>query len=607
MPPWVALRFAAATLRVGNGGGKTQGMTEPKNTDQKPLRDAKARLRGAIIAVGVFSLFINLLMFATPIYMLQVYDRVLTSRNENTLLMLTVIAVGALIVFGLLELARSRILVRAGQRLDALLSGSTFQAIFQRTIRDQKPGHGQSLRDLDTVREFITGAGLIALCDAPWVPLFIGLIFMFHVWLGIVALVAAIVIFTLAAANEFSTRGALREASQGTNRANTFVETALRNASAAAAMGMLPNLEQHWQQRHQGVLGHQSTASDRAGLILSTSKAVRMVFQVAILGTGGYLVLQQETTPGAMIAASIVMGRALAPVEQAVGQWRNFVNARTAYRRLDETLSGGRYEPGMSLPAPAGRISVERATVVPPGTRVPVVNGVTFTVEAGELFGIIGPSGAGKSSLARALLGVWPTAAGSVRLDGAEIWDWDSSELGPYIGYLPQDIELFDGTVAQNIARFAEPDQEQVVLAAKRAGAHELILRLADGYDTQVGASGQSLSGGQRRAVALARALYGDVRLVLLDEPNANLDQVGEQHVLEALDALKQRGVTTIVITHRVQLLKSADRILTLQEGRVSALGNRDEVMRQFVAPVGGASDGKKLGGTRGSESGGVA
>ena len=294
-------------------------------------------------------------MFATPLYMLQVYDRVLTSRNEMTLVMLTLLAVGALAVFGVLELIRSRVLVRAGQRLDNLLSSQTFLSAFKWTMRDQRGGHAQALRDLDQVREFMTGAGLIALCDAPWVPLFIGLIFLFHPLLGVVALVAAIVIFALATANEFATRNPLRAASKASNGANTFAETTLRNAQAAAPMGMMPNLIQHWQDQHQNVMRHQSQASDRAGIVLATSKALRMIFQVAMLGTGGYLVLQEATTPGTMIAASIVMGRALAPVEQAVGQWRNFVNARTAYERLRQTLATAEQPTGMSLPAPTGR------------------------------------------------------------------------------------------------------------------------------------------------------------------------------------------------------------------------------------------------------------
>jgi PrtD family type I secretion system ABC transporter len=572
-------------------------VSSPNRTSSDPLRHARSRVNGAIVVVVVFSFFINLLMFATPLYMLQVYDRVLTSRNEMTLVMLTILAVSALAVFGILELVRSRVLVRTGQRLDNLLSSQTFLSAFKAALSDQRGGHAQALRDLDQVRDFLSGAGLIALCDAPWVPLFIGLIFLFHPVLGLVALAAATVIFALATANEFATRAPLRAASRASNKAHTFAETTLRNAQAAAPMGMMPNLIRHWQAQHQTVIRQQSEASDRAGLILSTSKAVRMIFQVAILGAGGYLVLQEATTPGTMIAASIVMGRALAPVEQAVGQWRNFVNARTAYDRLRQTLRAVQTPSGMSLPAPSGRVTAERVTVVPPGGTTPVVRGVSFEVAAGEFFGIIGPSGAGKSSLARTLLGVWRPAAGTVRLDGADISDWDDSELGPYIGYLPQDIELFDGTVAQNIARFGRIDYEQVVLAAKTAGAHETILRLADGYDTEVGPGGAALSGGQKRAVGLARALYGDVRFVVLDEPNANLDHDGEQFVLSALDKLKSAGVTTVVITHRVQLLRAADRIMSLQEGSITALGSRDEVVRRFVGAVPGRGQDGAAGG----------
>jgi PrtD family type I secretion system ABC transporter len=356
-----------------------------------------------VIAVVVFSFFINLLMFTVPLYMLQGYDRVLSSRHETTLLILTLMAAGALAVCGLLELVRSRVLVRVGLRLDALLSAPTFHAVFRRSVRERGGASAQALRDLDAVREFTAGSGLIALCDAPWVPLFLGLIFLFHPVLGLVALMAAVVIFALAAANEITTRAPLARASQGANRANSFVETSLRNAEAAAAMGMLDNLQERWAAaRHKEVLSDQARASERAGSILSASKSLRMVFQVAVLGSGGYLVLQGETTPGTMIAASVVMSRALAPVEQAVGQWKNFVNAHEAYGRLKRTLDAAPTDGGMALPAPEGRITVERAAIVAPGGTTPVVRGADFEIAPGELFGIIGPSGAGKSSVARA-------------------------------------------------------------------------------------------------------------------------------------------------------------------------------------------------------------
>jgi PrtD family type I secretion system ABC transporter len=548
------------------------------------LADVKRRIRSAVLAVAVFSLFINLLMFVSPLYMLQVYDRVLTSRNESTLVMLTLLAVAALALYGALEALRSRVLVRMGGRLDALLAQPVFRTVFRSTLRDQKPGHGQSLRDLDQLRDFLAGPGLPAICDAPWVPLFLGLIFLFHPVLGAIATAAALAILVLALANEYLTRRPLQSAAQISHHANSFVETALRNTQAAAAMGMLGNLERHWDDRHRHVLARQARASDRSGAILATSKALRMVFQIAILGAGAYLVLHGATTPGAMIAASIVMGRALAPVEQAVGQWRGFVGARGAYARLRRTLAENEPPDRMPLPAPRGDLAADGAVIVPPGTSTPVVKGASFELAAGQMLGVIGPSGSGKSTLARGLIGLWPVAKGSIRLDGAQIDAWDGEELGRYLGYLPQDIELFDGTVAQNIARFSEIDERAVVAAARLAGVHDTILALADGYDTQIGASGQALSGGQQRAVGFARAVYGDVRLVVLDEPNANLDSAGEQQVLAALAELKARGVTTVVITHRPQLLASADRIVSLKDGVVVSNGTRDEVLQKFVA-----------------------
>jgi PrtD family type I secretion system ABC transporter len=550
------------------------------------LSKALASMRGAFTATVVFSFFINLLMFVAPLYMLQVYDRVLGSRNETTLVMLTIIAGGMLFVFGCLELVRSRVLVRIGCRLDRILNTQVFSSVFEQSVKQPSGSHSQALRDLDSLREFMTGSGLIAFCDAPWVPLFIAVVFLFHPLLGLVALVGAVIIFLLALANEVFTRKPLSEASKANVGANTFVTTSLRNAEAVQAMGMLPGVMSRWSRRHQDVIGLQARASDRAGLILSTSKAIRMFLQVAILGTGAYLALQKEITPGTMIAASIIMGRALAPVEAAVGQWRGFVNARTAYQRLNALLAeSSDASEHMPLPAPRGDLSAERVVVAPPGSRTPVLKGVSFELPAGEAMGVIGPSGAGKSTLARALVGVWPAANGAVRLDGADLHDWDKEELGPYIGYLPQDVELFDGTVAENIARFRDVDSEAVVRAAQMAGVQDMILRLPDGYDTKIGAGGQALSGGQRQRVALARALYGDVRLVLLDEPNANLDTEGEKALTEAIAKLRSEGRTVVIITHRPRLLSGVDKVLAMDGGQVKAFGPRQEVLARYTRP----------------------
>jgi PrtD family type I secretion system ABC transporter len=570
------------------------------------LRRAFRAVRGALIATISFSFFINLLMFTAPLYMLQVYDRVLASRNETTLLMLTVVAGGMLVVFGLLELVRSRVLVRVGLRLDQYLNDTVFNSVFRRSVIQPSNSSGQALRDLDTVREFMTGAGLIAFCDAPWVPLFIAAVFLFHPWLGYVALAGAIIIFGLAIANEFATRKPLQEASKNNVAANNFVNSSLRNSEVVAAMGMLPGVMRRWSERHSDVLREQARASDRAGVITASAKFVRMFLQVGILGVGAYLAIHREITPGTMIAGSILMGRALAPVEQAVGQWRGFVAARSAYDRLKELLQRTPAEgEAMPLPAPQGALSVERLVVAPPGSRTPVLKGVQFEIAAGEHLGLIGPSGAGKSTLARALIGVWQPASGAVRLDGASIGDWDGEQLGPYLGYLPQDVELFEGTVAENIARMGEVDPDEVVRAAKLAGVHDMILRLPDGYDTELGAGGQRLSGGQRQRVGLARALYGDVRLVLLDEPNANLDTEGEQALTQALAELKREGRTCVMITHRPTLLSAVDKVLVLDKGATQAFGPREQVLSKVTRPSVVADHGKTPQGGGGQTGGG--
>jgi PrtD family type I secretion system ABC transporter len=551
----------------------------------KQLSAAFASVRGTFLATGVFSLFINLLMFVGPLYMLQVYDRVLTSRNEMTLIMLTGIALGMLAVFGALELVRSRVLVRVGCQIDRRLKDRVFDGVFANT-RSGGGGSAQALRDLDSVREFLTGAGLIAFFDAPWVPLFLAVVFLFHPLLGLVALVGALIILGLALANELATRSPLGEAYRASSTANGFVHTSLRNAEVVHAMGMRAGVRARWSDPHAQAIGQQARASDRGGLILSSSKTVRMVLQVAMLGVGASLALTGAITPGAMIAASIIMGRALAPVEQAVSQWRGFVNARTAYRRLNELLlTSDTARSPMPLPAPQGDLAAEQLVVVPPESRTPVLKNVSFQIVRGTALGVIGASGAGKSSLARALVGVWPAASGAVRLDTANINDWDAQALGPYVGYLPQDVELFDASVAENIARLGEVDPDAVVRAAQLAGVHEMILRLPEGYDTQIGAGGHALSGGQRQRVALARAVYGDVRLVLLDEPNAFLDADGEAALAAAIAELKAEGRTVVVITHRPQILASVDQVLALAQGQVKNFGPRDQVLAAYTRP----------------------
>ncbi len=546
----------------------------------EPLRKAIAACRGNMLAIIVFSFFINLLVFVGPLYMLQVYDRVLTSRNSVTLLVITGIALFLLVVYAALEVVRSRLLVRTGMLFDQLLSEDVLRTAFRGYVRKPGAAYSQAPRDVDAMREFVTGAGILAFCDAPWVPVFIAVCFMMHFWIGMVALGGAVVIFVLALANELATRGPLREASAVSVAANQYVSSSLRNAETVQAMGMADAILRRHADLHRQTLALQSRASDRAGLIVGSFKAVRMALQVAILGVGAYLVLQGQMSAGLMIAASIIMGRALAPVEGAVGQWKQFVAARQAYARTKKLLA--ELPPPaerLSLPAPRGDVAVERLVVGPPGATSPTLKGVTFNVRAGEVIAVIGASGAGKSSLARALVGVWLPAAGSVRLDGAELWHWAAEELGPSIGYLPQEVELFAGTIAENIARFGDVQAAKVVEAAKSAGAHEMILKLPNAYDTRVGEGGRSLSGGQRQRVALARALYGDPRLIVLDEPNSSLDQEGEKALSDAILQAKAAGRTVIVVSHRTSLLAIVDRVLVLVDGTVAAYDRPDVVL----------------------------
>ncbi len=565
----------------------------PSRPGRKPARSelwqALHACRDAFMPVIGFSLVINLLMFVSPLYMLQVYDRVISTGSGETLAMVTLIAAIALAAYGFFEFIRSRLLVRAGIKLNRLLTERVFAAVFKSAVRrGGDAAGGQALRDLDGLREFLSGGGIIAFCDAPWVPIFIGVCFLFHWSLGTLALVGALIIFGLALSNEIFTQKSLRSASGTMVRSNAFITASLRNAEVLEAMGMLGEVRRRWHRHHASALSHQATSSDTAGAILAASKFVRLTLQMAVLGLGAYLAIQQITSPGVMIAASIVMGRALAPVEMAVGQWRNFINARASYSRLRELLTAiPAEEERLALPPPQGQVSVQGLAVIPPGSQVPVLRGLSFDLNPGEVVGVIGPSAAGKSSLARVLVGVWPPAAGAVRLDGAEISQWSSEQLGPHIGYLPQDVELFEGSVAENIARFSEqPDSEAVLAAAKQAGVHDMIVHLADGYNTQIGLGGQVLSGGQRQRIGLARALYGDPAIIVLDEPNANLDSDGEQALAQCLRALKDAGRTVLVISHRPSLLNAVDRILVLRSGQLEMLGPRDEVLARFAKPA---------------------
>ncbi len=545
------------------------------------------KVRYALVGAAVFSLFINVLMLVSPIYMLQIYDRVLSSRNITTLIMITVVALGLLAVYAVLEMLRSKVLVRVGVWLDLELNPRVFDAVFKASVTRPGSNVGQSLRDLDTVRDFLTGQGLFAFFDAPWMPIYLVAIYLIHPALGAVALIGGVLIFSLAVATEIATRKTLGEATILGIAANRHVDHNLRNVEVLEAMGMVPTMMQRWQIKKAGVLHLQALASDRAGLLSAASKFVRVALQTAILGVGAYYVIQNEITAGLMIAGSILMGRALAPIEMAVATWRQLLAARSAYARLNALLAMVPLEPArMPLPAPTGILEVDHILAAPPGVHTAVLKDISFRIDAGDILGIIGPSAAGKSTLARVIVGVWPAAAGVIRLDGADINTWERARLGPYIGYLPQDVELFEGTVAENIARFAEVDSEAVISAAQWAGVHELILQLPAGYNTQIGPNGQTLSGGQRQRIGLARALYREPALVVLDEPNSNLDRDGEAALSDAIARIKARRRTTIVITHRPNILASVDYIMVMQAGQIEQFGPRDTVLAQYMRPT---------------------
>jgi len=553
------------------------------------LQIAYGKFRSTFIATIVFSFFTNLLMFVGPLYMLQVYDRVLSSRNEMTLVMISAIAIALLVSYGLLEFTRSRLLVRAGMQFDEVLANP----VFHRVVKQQTalPGSNAqvALRDIDKVREFMTGQGILAFFDAPWVPLFLALCFAFHPWLGIVATVGAVLIFILAITNEFATRNALQDASKASQGANHFVNTTMQNAEVIRALGMEKQLTKRWLGQHDEMLTHQAKASDRAGSIMASSKFIRMSLQVAILGTGAYLAIHQLISPGIMIAASIVMGRALAPVEQAVGQWKQFVAARSAHKRLKELF--GRVEDQeerTELPEPKGNLVVEQLFATVPGTRDTLLKGISFSVEPGEILAVIGPSGSGKSSLVRHLVGAMNPASGAVRLDGTEMQHWDPDQVGRYIGYLPQDVKLFGGSVAENVSRFEDdPEDTDIVAAATLSGAHDMVQKLSNGYETNVGDGGMFLSGGQRQRVGLARAVYRHPSLVVLDEPNSNLDNVGEQALVACIQELKKMGKTVILVTHKTNLLALSDKTLMLMNGAVEKFGpTKDFFQKPQAAPA---------------------
>ena len=549
------------------------------------LQVALKACKGSFLSVGFFSLFVNALMLAPTFYMIQVSGRVVPSSSTSTLIMLTLILTIMMLTLGSLEWVRSRIMVRISNRLDALLSRDIYRASFKKALSTGgMDASAQSLNDLTSLRQFLTGNGLFAFFDAPWLPIYTAVMFLFHPWFGWMTVGSAVVLVVLAFLNHRYTGKALTEANQQSVRATLQTTKNLRNAEVIESMGMLDTLMTRWAVYQRRVLVLQSQASDKGGIITSISKTFRTWAQSIMLALGAYLVITHEINPGLLMAGSLLLGRALSPIDQMIGSWKGFVAARVQYGRLNDTLEKLNAEPQrMALPDPEGHIQVENLVIAPPGAKAAVIRNMSFVTPAGSIVGIVGPSAAGKSTLARALLGIWPPQHGTVRLDGADIAAWDKQKLGPHLGYLPQDIELFEGTISDNVARFGKIDPEKVVLAARVAGVHEMILQLPDGYDTVIGSEGINLSGGQRQRIGLARAIYGNPRLIVLDEPNSNLDDVGEKALAVALQKIKETGATVFIISHRPSILSRLDRIMVMNAGTITMYGARDHVIAELA------------------------
>ncbi|MDX8514512.1 type I secretion system permease/ATPase [Mesorhizobium captivum] len=552
------------------------------------MRDALRACRRYFLFAAVFSLAINLLYLASPLYMLQIYDRVVTSGSETTLVMLTLVLLAAFLALAGLDLVRAAILTRASARLDRLLSAKILAASVE--TPSQGAAQSQPIRDFDTFRQVITGSGIHALFDLPWSPIYIGIIFLLHPWLGFFALGSSLLLIAMAVLNEYMVRAPLKQANDLATANYNFTEMSLRNAEVVRAMGMLDGLVRRWGRDRGLALRQQGQASDRAALMSGLIRFLRLTMQSLILGLGAYLVIERQITGGAMFAASLLLGRGLQPIEQIVGLWRGLILARAALGRVEKLLDGGAQgERSFNLPKPTGKIAVEQLSFAIPSLQKVLLRDVSFRLDAGEALGIVGPSGAGKSTLARHLAGIMQPSRGTVRLDGADLTQWGREPLGDHIGYLPQDIELFSDTVAANIGRFKTDVDREVIEAARLAGVHEMIIRLPQGYETQIGEGGAVLSGGYRQRIALARAVFGMPNLIVLDEPSSNLDADGDRALSECALELKRRGSTVIIVSHRPSTLANVDKILLLRDGAVEAFGMRNEIvalLNQRAAPI---------------------
>ena len=555
---------------------------QPSNEQKDVLYDCLRSLKGYFIYAALFSAAVNILMLTPIIYMLQVYDRVVSSGSMTTLSMLTLLMLLLLVSAGGFEWVRSKLLIAANVRLERSLRQPLAHAAFTQTILSGGQGKAErAMGDLTGLRQFATGQGVFALMDLPWVPIYIGVMFLFHPLFGVAAILTMMVLITLAVITQRFTTKKLETANALSRNAYSSFESNIKNAEVIFGMGMEDNIRQKDGKLFDEATDRQAVASSVAGRLAAISKSFRQISQSILLGLGAYLALTGEISPGMMIAGSLLLGRALAPIDMMVGTWKGFVDAAAAFGRLRQILNSFRDDgEKMRLPSPTGEVSVENIIVAPPLSQIAVLKGLSFEIAAGEALGVIGPSAAGKTTLARSILGIWRTNSGTVRLDGADIKSWNRHQLGPFLGYLPQDIELFDGTIAQNICRFSTPEPDAIIEAAKTAGIHDMVLRLPEGYETHIGATSGILSAGQRQRLGLARAIFGKPRLIVLDEPNSNLDDEGERELLTALRKLRESGSTIIVITHRTSILAIVDKLLFLTDGTVRAFGKRDQVLK---------------------------
>jgi len=556
-----------------------------KYDTEKGLMEYLKKYKKTLIIVAIFSLFINILFLLPSIYMLAVYDIVVPSTSVPTLLVITALAIVLYLALGLLQSIRAKVMQIISLKLDSELNKEVFVASFEYALKNPSKSSAQPLNDLAQLKQFLTSPVLFAIFDLPWVPIYFVMLFIFHIYYGIMATFSMIILISLAIFNEYITRKKLKMSNEFLVRSTNFLNRVLLNSEVVEALGMRENIYKKWVNIYSKHLSAFEEATDKNNFLSNLTRIFRIMSQSLMLGLGGYLAIKHEITSGMIVAGSILLGRALGPVDTIIGGWRQIGNTRVSYNRLRELLKVLQHRKKVSvrLPEPKGEIELSNVVVIPPESKTPVLKNINMHITPGEFVAVIGPSGSGKSSLVRTILGIWTPVHGTVEIDGADLKQWDREYLGKFIGYLPQDIELFEGTVAENIARFGELDSEKIIEAARLSGAHDVIIKLPNGYDTYIGPGGITLSGGQRQRIALARALYGNPKIVILDEPDSNLDEQGEQALYKALIELKRRNVTTIIISHRIRLLNLVDKIAIIQDGTLKAFGKADIILQKLL------------------------